>query len=80
MEKLLKKYVNFKWDDECQRSLDTLKQNMVTPPILVFLYCTKEFHVHVDASPVALGLILTQAMEGAINHLSAFAIRKFPTA
>jgi hypothetical protein len=30
MEKLLKKYCQFQWTEECQESFDTLKQKMVT--------------------------------------------------
>jgi hypothetical protein len=36
MEKLLKKDYQFGWTYECHQSFDTLKQNMVTAPILVF--------------------------------------------
>jgi len=50
MEKLLKKDATFCWDEECQRSLDVLKENMVIAPILVFPDWKKELHVHVDAS------------------------------
>lgn len=37
MEKMLKKDVTFFWNDDCKKSLDILKENMVTVPILVFL-------------------------------------------
>ena len=37
MEKLLKKDVMFFLDDDCHKILDTLKEKMVTMPILVFL-------------------------------------------
>jgi hypothetical protein len=60
MEKLLKKEAKFQWNEECQQGLDVLKQNLVTAPILVFLDWKKEFHVHVDASSIALGTILAQ--------------------
>jgi hypothetical protein len=76
MEKLLKKDIKFQWNDECQQSLDILKEKMVTTPILVFPYWSKEFHVHVDASSIALGSVLTQPGEGDIDHPIAFAIRK----
>ena len=56
MEKLLKKEVKFLWNEECQHSLDTLKEKMVTTPILVFPDWTKPFHVHVDDSGIALGV------------------------
>jgi len=59
MEKFLKKDAMFCWDEDCQHSLDVLKEKMVTVPILVFLDWKKEFHVHVDASYITLGVILT---------------------
>ena len=37
MEKLLKKDVSFFWDEECQKSFELLKENMVSAPILIFL-------------------------------------------
>jgi hypothetical protein len=64
MEKLLKKDCQFGWTDECQQSFDMLKQKMVTVPILVFPDWSKEFHVHVDESSIALGAVLAQTGEG----------------
>jgi hypothetical protein len=46
---------------------------MVTTPIFVFPDWAKEFHVHVDASTIALGEILTQPGEGHIDHPISFA-------
>ena len=48
MEKLLKHDVKYEWNEECQKSLDILKEKMVTAPILVFPDWKKPFHVHVD--------------------------------
>ena len=59
MERLLKKDATFYWNEECQQILDLLKEKMVTTPILVFLDWKKEFHVHVDASCIVLGAVLT---------------------
>jgi hypothetical protein len=56
--------------------LDILKENMVTTPILAFPDWSKEFHVHVDASSIALGAVLTQPGEGDIDHPISFASRK----
>ena len=72
MEKLLKKDTTFCWNEECQRSLDVLKEKMVTTAILVFSNSKKEFHVHVDASCIVLGVVLTQAGEGEQDHRIAF--------
>jgi len=59
MEKLLKKDAKFCWNEECQCNLYILKEKMLTALILMFLDWKKEFHVHVDASCIALGAILT---------------------
>jgi hypothetical protein len=79
MEKLLKKDCQFGWTDECQQSFDMLKQKMVTTPILFFPEWSKEFHVHINASSIELGLILAQPGEGEIDHLLSFASRKLST-
>jgi hypothetical protein len=59
MEKLLKKDSKFQWTEECQKIFDTLKQKIVTEPILAFPYWSKEFNVHVNASSIALGAVLS---------------------
>ena len=73
MEKKLKKDIKFEWTPECQESLNILKEKMVNAPILVFPDWSKEFHVHVDASSITLGIILAQSGEGNIDHIIAFA-------
>jgi hypothetical protein len=80
MDNLLKKYYQFGWTEEFQHSFDTLKQKMVTVPILVFLDWSKEFHVHVDAYSIALGAVLAQPGEGDIDHPLEFSSRKLSTA
>jgi hypothetical protein len=79
MENILKEYCQFSWTKECQQSFDTLKQKMVTAPILVFPDWTNEFHVHVDASSITLGALLAQPGGGYIDHTLAFASRKLST-
>jgi hypothetical protein len=73
MEKLLRKDTKFQWNDECQNGLDTLKENMVTVPILVFPYWEKTFHVHVDALAIALRAILAQLGVGDLDYPIVFA-------
>jgi hypothetical protein len=80
MEKLLKRYFQFGWTDECQQIFETPKQNMVIAPILVFPNWSKEFHVHVDSSSIALGAALAQPGEGDIDHPLSFASRKLSIA
>jgi len=70
MVKLLKKDTTYCWNDDHRKSLDVLKEKMASAPILVFPKWDVEFHVHVDASCIALGVVLTQ--EG-VDHLIVFA-------
>jgi hypothetical protein len=79
MERLLKKDCQFHCTEECQESFDTLKQNMVTVPILGFPDWSKEFHVHVDASSVSLGDVLEKPGTGDIDHPLAFSSRRLST-
>ena len=53
---------------------------MVTTPTLVFLDWKLPFHVHVDASSIALGIILAQPGEEDLDHPIAFASRKLSSA
>jgi hypothetical protein len=76
MEKLLKKDTKFQWNEDCQQGLDTLKEKMVTTPILVFPYWENTFHVHVDASTITLGAIMAQPGAGELDHPIAFASKK----
>jgi hypothetical protein len=41
MEKLLRKDSKFQWNEDFQRGMDTLKEKMVTTPILLFPYWEK---------------------------------------
>jgi hypothetical protein len=73
MEKLLIKDAKYQWNDECQHGLDTLKEKMVTAPILVFPYWVKTFHVHVYASMITLEAILAQSRAREMDHPIKFA-------
>lgn len=63
MEKLLKKDATFYWDEECQHNLDVMKEKIITVLILVFSDWKKEFHVHVDASCIALGAVMNMTVK-----------------
>lgn len=50
--------------EDLQATFEILKETLVTAPILIFPYWNQIFHVHVDASSVALGIVLVQLGEG----------------
>jgi hypothetical protein len=54
-----------------------LKEKLVTATILIFLDWTQLFHVHVDASAIAVGIVPVQPGEGNIDHPISFSSGKF---
>lgn len=72
MEQLLKKDATYGWNEECNKILETLKEKMASAPILVFLKWNVKFHVHVDASCIALGAVLTQPGAEGLDHPITF--------
>ncbi|XP_023159122.1 uncharacterized protein LOC101459516 [Ceratitis capitata] len=57
---LLKKSKNFSWNDEAQKSLDTLKQMLCTAPVLASPNYEKPFIIQCDASKLGVGAVLAQ--------------------
>jgi hypothetical protein len=80
LENLLKRAETFQWTLKCDKEFETLKEKLITTPILIFPNWEKEFHVHVDASGIALGAFLTQPRDGAMDHSLYFASRKLSQA
>ena len=76
MEELLRIDVPYHWIEECQHSFEILKRKLVKAPIIKFLDWSGKFHVHIDASTLAVGAILTQPADDATNHPNAYASRK----
>jgi hypothetical protein len=68
METILKKAEVFQCSLEFDKEFETLKEKLNTTPIWIFPNWENEFHVHVDASCIALGAILTQLGDGAMDH------------
>ncbi|WMV18804.1 hypothetical protein MTR67_012189, partial [Solanum verrucosum] len=60
MTKLTQKKAKFEWTDECERSFQTLKDKLVSAPILSLPDGLEGFVVYYDASRVGLGCVLMQ--------------------
>ena len=52
------------WNDNCQAAFQTLKQKLISPPILAYPNFKHLFTVATDASGSALGAVLSQEVEG----------------
>lgn len=75
---LCRKNITFKWDENCQNSFDTLKQCIISHPILQYpnFSETNQFLLQTDASGYALGAVLCN-MDG---RPVAYASRSLNTA
>src|ERR1051325_10896018 len=73
LNKLLKKNIKYKWTQEQQKALDTLKQKLIDYPILIQPDFEKPFILAVDASGYALGAVLSQLNEEGNEAMIAYA-------
>jgi len=62
LKKLSKKVDLFLWTLECEDLFNLLNEKMIGSPILLYHNWKVEFHVHVDASRIALGVVLLPPM------------------
>ena len=63
------------WTEDCQTSFDTLKQKLVSPPVLGYADYTQPFILETDASLSGLGAVLYQDQNG-IKRVIAYASRR----
>ena len=71
---LTKKGATFRWSDEAQRSFETLKAALTSPPVLAMPTDDGEFILDTDASDYAIGAVLSQRQEG-VERVIAYASR-----
>nr|ABF95978.1 retrotransposon protein, putative, Ty3-gypsy subclass [Oryza sativa Japonica Group] len=60
MTQLLKKEEKFVWSPQCEKAFKTLKEKLVSSPVLILPDTRKDFMVYCDASRQGLGCVLMQ--------------------
>jgi len=63
MYKLIQKDTEWNWNDECEQAFQTLKNKLITYPVLRQPDLQKKFILETDACGVAIGAILSQLDE-----------------
>ena len=69
--KLLRKYVKFEWNSDCQQSFKILKEKLFTMPVLMLLVEEGHYVVFSDASNQGLSCVLIEN-----RRLMAYASRQ----
>ena len=85
LTQLTRKYSRFKWDSDCQKSFEKLKQCLCETVVLAHPDVSKPYLLYTDASDYAVGAVLTQEFpegERVVQFLSkqlSQTQRKWPT-
>jgi hypothetical protein len=77
---LLKKEVEFSWNQERQEAFEFLKQKLISAPIVVPPDWSKVFHVYIDASNFCVGENLSQKDDDGHDHPIYYASRQMSAA
>ncbi|GBL91308.1 Retrovirus-related Pol polyprotein from transposon 297 [Araneus ventricosus] len=60
LHKLTEARSNFNWTEECEKSFNSLKQTLITSPVLAYPRTDEEFILFTDASIEGMGTVLSQ--------------------
>ncbi|GBN22772.1 Retrovirus-related Pol polyprotein from transposon 297 [Araneus ventricosus] len=60
LHKLTEARSNFNWTEECEKSFNSLKQALITSPVLTYPRTDKEFNLDTDASNEGIGAVFSQ--------------------
>ena len=77
LHRLLQKDVKFDWNQSCQNSFESLKEQLISSPILGFPDTDKDYLLYTDASDVGIGAVLTQNDEDGTERVISFASKAF---
>jgi hypothetical protein len=75
--KLMKKMKPFIWTTKCQEAWDQIKQKYMEAPILIPPNGQLEFHVHIDASLLTIGVVLAYNSIGQYDQPIVYAFKLF---
>ena len=72
LHKLTEKQTQFKWTNECQAAFQTLKDTLLTAPILGYPDMSLPFVLDTDASAFGIGAVLSQIIDGQERVIAYF--------
>ena len=80
LHNLMKKDVPFLWNEDCEQAFLTLRDRLITSPIVAYPDFDKPFTLTCDASSHAIGAILSQEIDGMEKVIAYYSAALTPTA
>ena len=80
LHRLMRKAIDWKWSNDCQKAFEQIKQSLCEAPILVHFDPSKPILVQCDASPYGLGIVLSHTMENGEEKPVCYASRTLSNA
>ena len=74
---LLQKNVKFYWDQKCRNAFESIKEQLISSPILGFPDTDRDYSVYTDASDVGIGAVLAQVDDNGEERVISFASKAF---
>lgn len=75
LHRLTEKTAKFTWASDCQAAFESLRNKLITAPILAFPDYSREFTLDTDASDTGIGAVLSQVQEDGTERVIAYASR-----
>ena len=80
LHKLTEKNAAFNWDKDCQSAFETLRNKLVSAPILAFPDLGRAFILDTDASDTGIGAVLSQVDDNGAEQVVAYASKSLSRA
>ena len=80
LHNLMKEDVPFSWNEDCEQAFLTLRDRLITRPIVAYPDFDKPFTLTCDASSHAIGAILSQEIDGMEKVIAYYSAALTPTA
>ena len=80
LHRLTEKTATFNWDNDCQEAFETLRDKLISAPILAFPDLEKPFILDTDASDKGIGAVLSQRDEEGAERVVAYASKSLSRA
>ena len=72
LHRLLKRDAKFIWTDECTAAFETLRERLISAPILAMPDFTRQFHITTDSSGFSIGFYISQFDDDNREHVIAY--------